>query len=81
MADPLDDHLQAVPARDLARPKALLEHLREAYTIGVPPLSMKSTTDRLGAAGHFAFHLGTPDLHLHGPQLQGTQGQALPRFA
>lgn len=64
MGDPLDDLLATLSARDLRRPRALLDHLREAYTVGVPPLSMKSTTDRLGEAGHYAFHLGTPDPEL-----------------
>ena len=61
MADPLDDLLSAVPAGDLRRPKRLLAVLREACTVGVPPLALKSTTDRLGEAGGWTAHLGTPD--------------------
>ena len=35
--------------------------IRDAYPIGVPALIVKSQTDRLGASGGYAFHLGTPD--------------------
>lgn len=59
--DPLDDLLSAQPAKVHRRTSRLLEVVREAYPIGVPALIMKSQTDRLGASGRYAFHLGTPD--------------------
>ena len=59
--DPLDDWLSAQPAKVHRRSKRLLDVIREAYPIGVPALIVKSQTDRLGDAGGYSFHLGTPD--------------------
>lgn len=60
-SDPLDDWLSSQPAKVHLRPKLLMEAIREAYPIGVPAFIVKSQTDRLGASGQYAFHLGTPD--------------------
>ena len=60
-SDPLDDWLSSQPAKVHLKSKRLMEIVREAYPIGVPALIAKSQTDRLGADGRYAFHLGTPD--------------------
>ena len=60
-SDHLDDWLSSQPAKVHLKSKRLMEIVREAYPIGVPALIAKSQTDRLGADGRYAFHLGTPD--------------------
>ena len=62
--DPLDDWLSKQPTNVHRRVKRLMEVVREAYPIGVPALIVKSQTDRLGDAGGYSFHLGTPDVVL-----------------
>jgi hypothetical protein len=62
--DPLDDHLSSASIRILQKPKLLLRHIRDAYPIGIPALSIKSTTDRIGLDAGYAFHLGTPEPEL-----------------
>ena len=64
MEDPLDDHLSTVSPRTMQKPRLLLNHIREAYPIGIPPLSVKSTTDRIGLDAGYSFHLGTPEPEL-----------------
>ncbi len=64
MEDPLDDHLSSVSKKALQKPKLLLEHIRDAYPIGIPALSIKSTTDRMGLDAGYSFHLGTPEPEL-----------------
>ena len=60
--DPLDDLLNS-SRKGIVQTKLnhRLEIVREAYTVGVPALLMKSSTDRLGLAAGYSFHLGTPD--------------------
>jgi len=60
--DPLDDLFRS-SRKGLFQRKLnhRLELVREAYTVGVPALLMKSSTDRLGLAAGYSFHLGTPD--------------------
>ena len=60
-SDPLDDWLSSQPAKVHLKSKRLMGVIRESYPIGVPALIAKSQTDRLGADGRYAFHLGTPD--------------------
>ena len=62
--DPLDDWLSKQPPNVHRRVKRLMDVVREAYPIGVPALIVKSQTDRLGDAGGYSFHLGTPDVVL-----------------
>ena len=62
--DPLDDWLSKQSTNVHRRVKRLMEVVREAYPIGVPALIVKSQTDRLGDAGGYSFHLGTPDVVL-----------------
>ena len=62
--DPLDDWLSKQSTYVHRRVKRLMEVVREAYPIGVPALIVKSQTDRLGDAGGYSFHLGTPDVVL-----------------
>jgi hypothetical protein len=62
--DPLDDHLSIASARTLQKPRLLLQHIRDAYPIGIPALSIKSTTDRIGLDAGYSFHLGTPEPEL-----------------
>lgn len=64
LEDPLDDHLSSIKKRALQKPKLLLEHIREAYPIGIPALSLKSTTDRIGLDAGYSFHLGTAEPEL-----------------
>ena len=64
MEDPLDDHLSSINNRVLQKPKLLLEFIREAYPIGIPALSLKSTTDRMGLDAGYAFHLGAAEPEL-----------------
>jgi hypothetical protein len=61
MSDPLDDHLRQLNPMCHRNSKKLLNEVREAYPIGVPALIAKSSTDRLGQAAGYSFHLGTPD--------------------
>ncbi len=61
-SDPLDDILKDGRKWFWRRTSShRLALVRQAYTAGVPALLMKSSTDRLGAAAGYAFHLGTPD--------------------
>jgi len=62
--DPLDDHLSSINNRVLQKPKLLLEFIREAYPIGIPALSLKSTTDRMGLDAGYSFHLGAAEPEL-----------------
>ena len=62
--DPLDDLLSSTPASVFQKPKQLILILRDAYTIGVPPLMLKSMTDRIQQSAGFTFHLGTPDVEM-----------------
>ena len=62
--DPLDDHLSSASIRILKKPKLLLRHIRDAYPIGIPALSIKSTTDRIGLDAGYTFHLGTAEPEL-----------------
>ena len=64
MEDPLDDHLSSINNRVLQKPKLLLEFIREAYPIGIPALSLKSTTDRMGLDAGYSFHLGAAEPEL-----------------
>ena len=64
MEYPLDDHLSTVSPRTMQKPRLLLNHIREAYPIGIPALSIKSTTDRIGLDAGYSFHLGTPEPEL-----------------
>ena len=62
--DPLDDLLSSTPSSVFNKPKQLASVLRDAYTIGVPPLMLKSMTDRIQQSAGFSFHLGTPDVEM-----------------
>jgi len=62
--DPLDDYLSSIDKRSLKKPKLMINHIREAYPIGIPALSIKSTTDRIGLDAGYSFHLGTPEPEL-----------------
>jgi len=62
--DPLDDHLSIASTRTLQKPRLLLQHIRDAYPIGIPALSIKSTTDRIGLDAGYSFHLGTAEPEL-----------------
>ncbi len=62
--DPLDDFLAEIPTRAHRSARRLAKTVRAAYPIGVPALIMKSSTDRIGAAAGYSFHLGTPDANL-----------------
>ena len=64
MEDPLDDYLSSIDKRSLKKPKFILNHIRDAYPIGVPALSIKSTTDRIGLDAGYSFHLGTAEPEL-----------------
>lgn len=64
MEDPLDDYLSSIDKRSLKKPKLVINHIRDAYPIGIPPLSIKSTTDRIGLDAGYSFHLGTPEPEL-----------------
>ena len=64
MEDPLDDYLSSIDKRSLKKPKLFLRHIRDAYPIGVPALSIKSTTDRIGLEAGYSFHLGTAEPEL-----------------
>ena len=57
----LDDFLSQQTPRVHRSDRRLAGVVREAYPIGVPPLIMKSSTDRLGQSAGYSFHLGTPD--------------------
>ena len=57
----LDDFLSQQNLRVHRSDRRLAGVVREAYPIGVPPLIMKSSTDRLGQSAGYSFHLGTPD--------------------
>ena len=57
----LDDFLAQQAPRVHRSDRRLAGVVREAYPIGVPPLIMKSSTDRLGQSAGYSFHLGTPD--------------------
>ncbi|MGY8702217.1 MAG: hypothetical protein ACKVHH_05860 [Candidatus Poseidoniales archaeon] len=59
--DHLDDLLNQHGIGLLKKTGKCLDILREAYTIGVPILIVKSMTDRLATSSGVAFHLGTPD--------------------
>tara|TARA_B000000609_G_scaffold126537_1_gene100492 strand:+ start:2471 stop:3121 length:651 start_codon:yes stop_codon:yes gene_type:complete len=62
--DPLDDYLSSIDKRSLKKPKLVINHIRDAYPIGIPALSIKSTTDRIGLDAGYSFHLGTPEPEL-----------------
>ncbi len=64
MEDPLDDYLSSIDKRSLKKPKLVINHIRDAYPIGIPALSIKSTTDRIGLDAGYSFHLGTPEPEL-----------------
>ena len=64
MEDPLDDYLSSIDKRSLKKPKLVLNHIRDAYPIGIPALSIKSTTDRIGLDAGYSFHLGTAEPEL-----------------
>ena len=64
MEDPLDDYLSSIDKWSLNKPKFLLNCIRDAYPIGVPALSIKSTTDRIGLDAGYSFHLGTAEPEL-----------------
>ncbi len=64
VSDPLDEFFDSVSARAHRSPRKLTIIVRAAYPIGVPALILKSSTDRLGAAAGYSFHLGTPDENL-----------------
>ena len=64
MEDPLDDYLSSIDKRSLKKPKFILNLIRDAYPIGVPALSIKSTTDRIGLDAGYSFHLGTSEPEL-----------------
>ena len=64
MEDPLDDYLSSIDKRSLNKPKFILNCIRDAYPIGVPALSIKSTTDRIGLDAGYSFHLGTAEPEL-----------------
>ena len=63
-SDPLDKFFDSVSARAHRSPRKLTKIVRTAYPIGVPALILKSSTDRLGEAAGYSFHLGTPDENL-----------------
>tara|TARA_B100001287_G_scaffold272259_1_gene273697 strand:- start:2186 stop:2836 length:651 start_codon:yes stop_codon:yes gene_type:complete len=62
--DPLDDYLSSIDKRSLKKPKLVINYIRDAYPIGIPALSIKSTTDRIGLDAGYSFHLGTPEPEL-----------------
>ncbi len=64
MEDPLDDYLSSIDKRSLKKPKLVINYIRDAYPIGIPALSIKSTTDRIGLDAGYSFHLGTPEPEL-----------------
>ena len=64
MEDPLDDYLSSINKRSLKKTKLILNHIRGAYPIGIPALSIKSTTDRIGLDAGYSFHLGTAEPEL-----------------
>lgn len=64
MEDPLDDYLSSIDKRSLKKPKLVINLIRDAYPIGIPALSIKSTTDRIGLDAGYSFHLGTPEPEL-----------------
>ena len=64
MEDPLDDYLSSIDKRSLKKPKLVLNHIRDAYPIGIPALSIKSTTDRIRLDAGYSFHLGTAEHEL-----------------
>jgi len=57
----LDEFLSSQSSGVHRSDRRLAKLVREAYPIGVPAMIMKSSTDRLGAASGYSFHLGTPD--------------------
>ena len=62
MEDPLDDYLSSIDKRSLKKPKLVLNHIRDAYPIGIPALSIKSTTDRIGLDAGYSFIILGSDL-------------------
>ena len=64
MEDPLDDYLSSIDKLSLKKPKLVINLIRDAYPIGIPALSIKSTTDRIGLDAGYSFHLGTPEPEL-----------------
>ena len=62
--DPLDEYFDSTSHRVHSSPRKLAKVVRAAYSIGVPALIMKSSTDRFGEAAGYSFHLGTPDENL-----------------
>ena len=57
----LDEYLSSQSSGVHNSDRRLAKVVREAYPIGVPAMIMKSSTDRLGVASGYSFHLGTPD--------------------